>query len=49
MSTGEEEEHDYEAITKALMKALTDTKGLLTDLLKPPNFDWNSLDKYKNF
>ena len=31
MSAGEEEEHGYEAIIKALTKALTDIKGSLTD------------------
>ena len=37
MSTGEEEEHGYEAIIKALMKALTDIKGSM-DSIKPSNF-----------
>ena len=31
------------------IRPLSKPKGLLTDLLKPPNFDWNSLDKYKKF
>ena len=39
MSAGEEEEHGYEAIIKALMKALTDIKASLTDSLKPLTFD----------
>ena len=42
MSTGEEEEHLYQAIIKALTKALTDIKGSPMDSLKPPTFDWNS-------
>ena len=49
MSAGEEEVHDYEAIIKALTKALTDKKGSLTDSLKPPTFDWNSSDQYEDF
>ena len=44
MSAGEEEEHGYEALIKALTKALTDKKGSL----KPPTFDWNSSDQYKD-
>ena len=47
MSAGEEEEHVYEAIIKALTKALTDIKGLPMDSLKPPTFDWNSLEQYR--
>ena len=43
MSAGEEEEHGYEAIIKALLKALIDTKGSQMDSLKPLAFDWNSL------
>ena len=49
MSAEEEEECSYEALIKALMKALTDKKGSLTDSLKPPTFDWNSSDQYKDF
>ena len=49
MSAGEDEEHGYEAIIKALTKALTDIKGSLTDSLKPPTFDWNSSEQYKEF
>ena len=49
MHAGEEEEHGYQAIIKALMKALTDIKGLPTDSLKPPTFDWNSLEQYEDF
>ena len=49
MSAGEEEEHGYEAIIKAFTKALTDMKGSPMDSLKPPIFDWNSLDQYKDF
>ena len=45
MSTGEEEEHGYEAI----IKALTDIKGSLTDSLKPPTFDWNSSEQFEDF
>ena len=44
-----EEAHGYEAIIKALMKALTDKKGSLTDSLKPPTFNWNSSDQYEDF
>ena len=49
MSAGEEEVHGYEAIIKALTKALTDKKGSPTDSLKPPTFDWNSSDQYEDF
>ena len=49
MSAREEEEHGYEAIIKALTKALTDIMGSLMDSLKPPTFDWNSLEQYENF
>ena len=49
MSAGEEEEHGYEAIIKVLTKALTDIKGSQTDSLKPPTFDWNSSEQYKDF
>ena len=49
MSAREEEEHSYEALIKALMKALTDKKGSLTDSLKSPTFDWNSSDHYEDF
>ena len=49
MGTREEEEHGYEAIIKALRKALTDTKGSLTDSLKPLTFDWNSSEQYEDF
>ena len=49
MSAGEEEEHGYEAIIKALMKALTDIKGSPMDSLKPPTFDWNSLEEFEDF
>ena len=49
MSAGEEEEHGYEAIIKALMKALTDIKGSLMDSLKPPTFDWNSSEHFEDF
>ena len=49
MSAREEEEHGYEAIIKALMKALTDIKGSPTDSLKPPTFDWNSSEQFENF
>ena len=44
-----EEAHGYEAIIKALMKALTDKKGSPTDSLKPLTFDWDSSDQYKDF
>ena len=44
MCAGEEEEHGYEAIIKALTKALTDIKVSLIDSLKPSTFDWNSLE-----
>ena len=49
MSAGEEEEHGYETIIKALMKALTDIKGSPTDSLKPPTFDWNSSEQFEDF
>ena len=49
MSAGEEEEHGYQAIIKALTKALTDIKGSPTDSLKPPTFDWNSLEQFEDF
>ena len=49
MSAGEEEEHGYEAIIKALTKALTDIKGSLMDSLNPPTFDWNSLEQFEDF
>ena len=49
MSAREEQEHGYEAIIKDLTKALTDIKGSLMDSLKPPTFDWNSLEQYENF
>ena len=49
MSPGEEEEHGYEAIIKALTKALTDIKGSPTGSLKPPTFDWNSLEQFEDF
>ena len=47
MSAGEE--HGYQAIIKALTKALTDIKGSLTDSLKPPTFDWNSSEQFLIF
>ena len=49
MSAREEKERGYEALIKALTKALTDKKGSLTDSLKPPTFDWNSSDQYEDF
>ena len=49
MSAGEEEVRSYEALIKALTKALTDKKGSLTDSLKPLTFDWNSSDQYEDF
>ena len=49
MSAGEEEEHGYEAIIKALTKALTDIKGSLMDSLKPPTFNWNLLEQFEDF
>ena len=49
MNAGEEEERSYEAIIKALTKALTDIKGSPTDSLKPPSFDWNSLEQFEDF
>ena len=48
MSAGEEEEHGYEAIIKALTKALTDIKGSLTNSLKPLTFDWNSSEQFED-
>ena len=49
MSAGEEEEHGYQAIIKALTKALSDIKGSPTDSLKPPTFDWNSSELFEDF
>ena len=49
MSAGEEEEHGMGAIIKALMKALTDIKGSLTDSPKLPSFDWNSSEHFEDF
>ena len=49
MSAREEEEHVYEVFIKALTKALTDIEGSPTDSLKPPTFDWNSSEQYKDF
>ena len=49
MICAEEEESSYEAIIKALTKALTDKKGSLTDALKHPTFDWNSSHQYEDF
>ena len=49
MSAGEQEEHGYEAIIKALTKALTDIKGSPTDSLKPLTFDWNSSEQFEDF
>ena len=49
MSAGEDEEHGYEAIIKALTKALTDIKGSPMDSLKPPTFDWNSSKQFEDF
>ena len=49
MSAREEEAHGYEAIIKALTKALTDIKGSLTDSLKPPTFNWNSSEQFGDF
>ena len=49
MSAGEEEEHLYQAIIKALTKALTDIKGSPTDSLKPTTFDWNSSEQFEDF
>ena len=49
MSAEEEEEHGYQAIIKALTKALTDIKGSPTDSLKPPTFDWNSSEQFEDF
>ena len=49
MSAREEEGHGYEAIIKALTKALTDIKGSPIDSLKPPTFNWNSLEQFEDF
>ena len=49
MSARQEEEHGYEATIKALTRALTDIKGSLTDSLKPPTLDWNSLEQFEDF
>ena len=53
MSASKEKTHDYKVITKALMKALTkvltEKKGSRNDSLKPPTFNWNSSDQYKDF
>ena len=49
MSAREEEEHVHEVFIKALTKALTDIKGSPTDSLKPPTFDCNSSEQYKDF
>ena len=49
MIAGEEEEHGYETIIKALTKALTDINGSLTDSLKPPTFNWNSSEQFEDF
>ena len=49
MSAREEEEHGYEAIIKALTKALTDIKGSLMDSLKPPTFNWDSSEQFEDF
>ena len=49
MSAGEEEEHGYETIIKALTKALTDINGSPTDSLKPPTFNWNSSEQFEDF
>ena len=49
MSAREEQEHGYEAIIKALTKALTDNKGSLTDSLKPPTFNWNYSEQFEDF
>ena len=49
MSSGEEEEYDHKAIIKALMNALMNIKGSPMDSLKPPTFDWNTSDQYKDF
>ena len=45
----QEEEYGYETIIKAFMKALMDIKASPMDSLKPPTFDWNSLDQYEDF
>ena len=39
MSAGEEEEHGYQAIIKALTKALTDIKGSPTDSFSSEQFE----------
>ena len=49
MSAGEEEEHGYEGIIKALTMALTDIKCSSTDFLKPPTFHWNSSEQSEDF
>ena len=49
MSAGEDEEHGYEAIIKALTKALTGIKGSPMDSLKPLTFDWNSSKQFEDF
>ena len=49
MIAGEEEEHGYQAIIKALTKALTDIKDSPMDSLKPPTFDWNSSEQFEDF
>ena len=49
MTAGEEEEHGYGAIIKALMKALTDIKGSPMDSLKPPTFNRNSWEQFEDF
>ena len=49
MSAGEEEEHGYEAIIKALMMVLTDIKDSLRDSLKPLTFNWNSSEQFEDF
>ena len=49
MSSGEDEEYDHKAIIKTVMNALMDIKGSPMDSLKPPTFDWNTSDQYKDF
>ena len=49
MGAGEEEEHGYEAIIKALTKALRDIKGSGTDSLKPLTFNLNSSEQFEDF
>ena len=49
MSAGEEEEHGYEAIIKALTKTLTDIKGSPMDSMKPPTFNWNLSEQFEDF